>query len=88
MSTGWLERTSEPLDCHTTTLRDDLRANPRKLSVPVHRQQVAAAELEEPVTDPVEILMHCEECDQVEGCECGTHLSEYYAANQPTMKGK
>jgi len=87
--TGWLERTNEPLDGATTELRDDdLRANPRKLSVPVPRQQVAAAELDQPITDPVDILLYCEECDQIEGCECGTHLSEYYAAHQPTVKGK
>ncbi len=86
---GWLDRTNDPLDQPRRELREDgMEPDPRKLSVPVHRQTIAEAGYEQLMSDPVEILMHCEECDEYEGCACGTHLSEYLAAHQPSSKGK
>jgi len=88
MKRRWYEGTPDPLDQpkkqHGDWVQQQL--DPRK---PVQEQTVQSVETLPESSDPLDVLIHCEECDEAEGCECGTHLQEYYSHYQLTitMKG-
>jgi hypothetical protein len=75
----WYEGSNDPLDQRKIQHGDWVRDKPieRKSDENGREPAVIEASAVPDSTDPLDVLIACEELDEAEGCECGTHLAEY-----------
>lgn len=77
---SWYDGTSDPLDTRGRVQFQEFltqKENPRQLDAQ-KRLPTLGREIEFQEDDPLAILIACEDRDEDQGCERGTHAEEYH----------